>query len=323
MRTAPPRTPPTSSNATALFERHRAAMLGAAYRVLGTVGDAEDAVQETWLRFWRVDPAAVREPRAYLVRAVVRQALNQVRHRGRLRESYVGPWLPEPVYGTGPFGVVPGAGVRGGDGSTTPEPGSAAELAESVSLAMLVVLQSLSPAERAAFVLREVFGLPYAELAEALDRSPEAARQLASRAREHVREASPRFPVDAARHREVTERFLAASRGGSIDDLLQLLSPDVVLISDGGGLRRAALRPIVGRENVLRFSAGIMARPDVSRLEPAELNGRAGIVAVSGAGVETAVGFRIDGGVVTGIYVMRNPQKLGRVEPPRYNPVIL
>ena len=280
-----------------IFDQHRTALIGAAYRVLGTMTDAEDAVQETWPRWSAVELASVENPRAYLLSAVTRQALNVARQHERRREAYVGPWLPEPV--SDPHSI-------GAD--------AAAELAESVSLAMLVVLETLSPAERATFVLHEVFGMPLSEVAETLERSPAAVRQLAHRAREHVQARAPRHPVDRSTHREVTERFLTAATGGSLPELLSLLSPDVVLYSDGGGLRRAALRPISTPEKVLRFAIGVMTNPDTPvTMELGELNGYAALIARSAAGVDTVVSFVVDGGIVTEVYVLRNPEKLGFV----------
>jgi RNA polymerase sigma-70 factor (ECF subfamily) len=285
-----------TSDAAAVFAEHRPALVGAAYRVLGTMADAEDAVQETWLRWAEVDHASVETPRAYLLSAVTRQALNLVRTHERRREAYIGPWLPEPVTDAS----------LGADDS--------AEIAESVSMAMLVVLESLSPAERATFVLHEVFGVPLTEVATTLQKSPAAVRQLAHRAREHVHARTPRHPVDRDIHRAVTERFLSAAEGGSIDALMELLSPDVVLYSDGGGKRRAALRPIVGAEKVLRFGLGVMQNPDTPFvMQVGELNGRAALIAVSDAGVDTVVTFAIDGGIITEVYVMRNPEKLERI----------
>lgn len=280
------------TDAATVFTEHRPALIGAAYRVLGSMTDAEDAVQETWLRWAGVDPEAIESPRAYLLTAVTRQALNFVRTQERRREAYVGPWLPEPA-------------------THVPD---AAEVAESVSMAMLVVLESLSPAERATFVLHEVFGMPLTEVAETLQRSPAAVRQLAHRAREHVQAGTPRQPVDRSTHRKVTERFLAAAEGGSIEQLMGLLAPDVVLYSDGGGLRRAALRPIVGLEKVLRFAVGIFENPDtVVSLAVGEVNGQSALIARSEAGVDTVAMFQIDGGLITQVYVVRNPEKLRHV----------
>lgn len=277
----------------AAFTEHRGAVFGAAYRILGSTHDAEDVVQETWLRWSGVEPAGVREPRAYLVRTASRLALNVARAQSRRRESYVGPWLPEPV-ATGPDGE------------------RAAELAESVSMAMLVVLASLSPLERAAFVLREVFDLPVPEIASTLDRSEAAVRQLVHRARQHVSARAPRHPVDRDTHRQVTERFLRAASTGAVAELVSLLSPDVVLTTDGGGVKRAALRPIHGPDKVLRFLGSVLAGPGAAGLDIrlAEVNGRPAIVGYADGVVDSVGIVDLDGGVVTSIYLLRNPEKL-------------
>lgn len=281
------------------FDLHRRALLGAAYRVLGTVADSEDAVQETWLRWQGVDPASVREPRAYLLRAVTRVALNIVRSRDRRREEYIGPWLPEPI-STG----------------TQADPGRTAEIADEVSLALLVVLESLSPLERAAFVLREVFSLPYPEIAGTLERSEASVRQLVSRARAHVRERAPRHPVEDSTHRALTAAFLEAAQGAvALEEMVAVLSPEVMLTTDAGGKARAARRPIHGTANVLAFIAGIMAKPEVEVLSwrMAEVNGRPALVGHEGARVDCVVWIEADGDVVTRIDMIRNPDKLGAI----------
>lgn len=280
------------------FARHRGAVVGAAYRILGAAHDAEDVAQETWLRWSRVDRSAVRDPRAYLVRTASRLALNAAREQSRRREQYVGPWLPEPV-----------STAAGGE--------DAVELAESVSMAMLVVLGSLSPLERAAFVLREVFELPVGEIATTLERSESAVRQLVHRAREHVHARAPRNPVDRRTHREVTERFLEASRTGSLEAMLELMAPDVVLVNDGGRKRKAALNPIHGPVKVLRFLAGVLAAPGVPEFELrlVEVNGRTAVAGFSGGALDSVGMLVIDGGIVTGMYLVRNPEKLHAVMP--------
>src|SRR5262249_27515987 len=199
------------------FARHRRLLFTVAYEMLGSACDAEDVVQETWLRWADVDPAAVRDPRAYLVRIVTRQALNRLRTLARRREDYVGEWLPEPLV-------------------TSPDVAADVELAESVSIAMLTVLETLGPAERAVFVLREVFDTPYDEIAEAVGKSPAAVRQIAHRAREHVAARRPQVSVSATEQQEALDRFLAAIRHGDLQGLLDVLAPDVVIVADGGGL---------------------------------------------------------------------------------------
>src|SRR3712207_2982536 len=213
------------------FLTHRSLLFTVAYEMLGSAADAEDVVQETWLRWERVEKTEVRDPRAYLVRIVTRQALNRLRTVSRRREEYVGEWLPEPLL-------------------TSPDVAEDVELAESVSIAMLTVLETLAPAERAVFVLREVFDVPYAEIAQAVDKTPAAVRQIAHRAREHVAARRPRIRVDLAEHQQVVDRFLAALRTGDLQVLLDVLAPDVVLVADGGGEVAAVRRPVVGRERV-------------------------------------------------------------------------
>ncbi len=277
------------------FAAHRGVLLGAAYRVLGSMSDAEDVVQESWLRWSGVDHSQILDARAYLVRITTRLALNHLRHRQRLREDYVGPWLPEPV-------------------SELPAPDHASEFAESVSIAMMVVLESLGPVERAAFVLREVFGEPYEEIAETLDRTPASVRQLVHRARQRVQERAPRHPVDPAAHREIAERFLAAMQGGSIPELLTLLAPSAVLTTDGGGKRRAALKPIRTAVKVLWFLAGIMRKMEATiTLRLGTVNGEPAILGVGPDGVDSVGVVRIDGGRVTELYLIRNPDKLHHV----------
>src|ERR687894_2948684 len=213
------------------FVTHRSLLFTVAYEMLGSAADAEDVVQEAWLRWAGTDRAAVRDPRAYLVRIVTRKALDRLRALARQREEYVGQWLPEPLL-------------------TGPDVAEDVELAESVSMAMLTVLEPLGPTERAVFVLREVFDIPYAEIAEAIGKSPGTVRQIARRAREHVAARRPRVRVEPPEQQAVVERFLAALRTGQLQELMEVLAPDVVLIADGGGLARAVLAPLHGAENV-------------------------------------------------------------------------
>jgi RNA polymerase sigma-70 factor (ECF subfamily) len=276
------------------FAEHRAVLVGAAYRVVGSASDAEDVVQETWLRWSVADRDEVRDVRAYLIRIATRLALNRLRQQQSRREQYVGPWLPEPI-------------------AAEDDPAAVAEVADSVSMAMLVVLETLSPLERAAFVLREVFDLPFGEIAETLGRSESAVRQLAHRAREHVHARQPRHRVDKARHTAVTERFLEATLSGDVTRVLSLLAPDVVLVSDGGGKRQAALRPLNGQENVARWLNGV--RQDVLEahleLRMRSLNGEPAFVAYAGDEVDTVGFLELDElDRITQIYVVRNPDKL-------------
>jgi RNA polymerase sigma-70 factor (ECF subfamily) len=280
------------------FEANRELLFAVAYRMLGTVADAEDAVQDAWLRWSAAPRPDVTQPRAYLVKTVTHLALNRLRSARARREAYVGPWLPEPLL------------------TATPDAAGRAELAESVSLAMLVVLESLTPEERAVFVLHEVFGFPHAEIAAAIGRSDASVRQLMHRAREHVQARRPRFDVDASQQRAVTERFLAAAAGGDIDQLMMVLAPDVTLISDGGGKAKAPLRPMVGAAKVARFLAAVSAQPYMGieksdmTVELAEINGGLGtLITVAGKPI-TAVTTVVAGGRITEIELVANPDKL-------------
>ena len=293
-----------------VFEAHRGLMFAVAYRMLGTIADAEDAVQDAWLRWSAAPRTDVADPRAYLARVVTSTALNRLRSVRARREAYVGPWLPEPL--------LTDAG---------PDAAERAELAESVSVAMLVVLESLTPDERAVFVLREVFGFEHAEIGAALGRSAPAVRQLAHRAREHVQARRPRFDVDWDQQREVTERFLTAAGGGDIEALMTVLAPDVTLLTDGGGKTRAALRPITGAGKVARFLTAIATRPymgievaDIS-LEPAEINGSPGTL-ITGAGrAIAALTLTVSGGRVTAVQLVANPDKLTAIAAGRTLPM--
>lgn len=278
------------SSSAELFEEHRSLLFTVAYELLGSVADADDVVQESWLRWAEVDHGDVRDPRAYLVRVVTRQALNRLRTVSRRRESYVGPWLPEPLL-------------------TAPDVADDVELAEAVSLAMLVVLDSLSPLERAVFVLREVFGFDYAEIAESTGRSADAVRQLASRARKHVQARRP-DPPPTAETEQVAASFFAAAAGGDLQDLMDLLAPDVVLLSDGGGKAKAALRPIVGADKVARFLLGIRPADGDFDVEWRSVNGTpSAIIHLGGRLDSVATGVVADGKVVR-LYLVRNPDKL-------------
>ena len=294
----------------AVFEAHRGLMFAVAYRMLGSIADAEDAVQDAWLRWSAAPRADVLDPKAYLARVVTTTALNRLRSARTRREAYVGPWLPEPL--------LTEAG---------PDAAERAELAESVSVAMLVVLESLTPEERAVFVLREVFGFGHAEIGAALGRSAPAVRQLAHRAREHVQARRPRFDVDWDQQREVTERFLAAAGGGDIEGLMTVLAPDVTLLTDGGGKARAALRPIVGAGKAARFLVAIAGRPymgvDISgmTLAPAEINGSPGTLITAGGRAIAALTLAVSGGRITAIQLLANPDKLTAITAGRTLPM--
>lgn len=283
------------------FTRHRPLLFSVAYDMLGSVPDAEDVVQETWVRWSGEDRSDVAESRAYLVRITSRLALNRLRAMRTRREAYIGPWLPEPLL------TSPDVGAEVSDH---------AEQGRAISMAMLVVLETLSPAERAVFVLHEVFGVSHDEIASILGRSVPGVRQLAHRAREHVHARRPRFDTDPGQHRQITERFLAACHSGDVQGLLDVLAPGVVLISDGGGKARAARRPIVGAGNVARFLAGIaQGGPGQLSVRFATINGQLGMVAEIDS-APTAVGLAdVLDGRVEKVYIVTNPDKLGGAAP--------
>ncbi|MGW0334937.1 RNA polymerase sigma-70 factor [Streptomyces sp. NPDC003011] len=287
----------TADTVTDVFETHRRVLLGVAYRMLGRVADAEDVVQEAWLRWSGADRGEVREPRAYLVRVTTRLAVDRLRQVKARGETYVGPWLPEP-YVTD-------------FGDTVPDTAERAVLADTVSLAVLVVLESLSPLERAVFVLREAFGYPYAEIAAMLDRGEPAVRQLAGRARRHVEERRPRYQVDPAQRRDLTERFLAAAGGGDLEGLMALLAPDVRLVGDSGGKAKAPLRVLETADKVGRFLLGAARKgvPDLS-FRFLELNGGPAILALSGAEPDAVFQLDVLDGRIQAVYIIRNPDKL-------------
>ena len=286
----------TASDATDAFVAHRNLLFTVAYEMLGSAADAEDVLQETWLRWADVMLDEVRDPRAYLVRITTRLSLNRIRSLSRRRESYVGPWLPEPLL-------------------TSPDVAEDVELADSVSTAMLLVLETLTPTERAVFVLREVFDLPYDEIADAVDKSPAAVRQIAHRARSHVESRRPREVVDNEQRKVVIERFMAAVSTGDLQSLMDVLAPDVVLITDGGGVKQAALRPIHGAEKVLRWLVGVIARaPGEPSVELTTVNGATGLRLLLDDELDTIATMSMDGDKVTGLYFVRNPDKLERMD---------
>ena len=277
------------------FLEHRTLLFTVAYEMLSSAADAEDAVQETWLRWSRVEQAGIRDPRAYLVRIVTRQALNRIRTQARRRETYVGPWLPEPLL-------------------TTPDLAQDVELADSVSTAMLMVLETLSPTERAVFVLREVFGFEYAEIAAAVDKSPAAVRQVASRAGRAVRSQRPQTGAHAEAE-QVMRLFLDAASGGDLRPLLDVLAPDVVLFSDGGGLKKAALRPIHGADKSLRWVVGVLGQyPEEITCDIATVNGQPALRLFAGGVLDVVATVRMEGGLVSALYLVRNPEKLARAQ---------
>ncbi|MBT2543802.1 RNA polymerase sigma-70 factor [Streptomyces sp. ISL-44] len=273
------------------FEQHRPMLFGIAYRMLGSVADAEDLVQDTWLRCSQV-PGPVDNPRGYLARTITNLALNRLSSAAVKREQYVGPWLPEPLV-------------------TVPDATGDMDLAESVSLAMLVVLESLSPLERAVFVLKEVFGFSYREIAETLDRTETSVRQVGSRAKSHVQARRPRYAAPAEVRRQVTDEFLAACLGGDLNRMLELLAPDVTAWNDGGGKVRAALRPLHGAENVARFLAAVLAQPmEAPHLVAVDVNGLPGLLLTTAGRPDTVACVEVENGRITEIRVIRNPDKL-------------
>jgi RNA polymerase sigma-70 factor (ECF subfamily) len=280
------------------FSEHRDVLFAIAYRMLGSVTDAQDAVQDAWLRWASADHSTVRHPRAYLIQTISRLSLDRLRSATNRREVYVGPWLPEPL-------------------ATSPDVADEVAQAESVSMALLVVLETLSPLERAVFVLREAFDLPYGEIAEALGSTEPAVRQLARRARGHVAARRPRYESDPRVHRTVSERFLAACAGGQLTGLVDVLAPDVTLVADGGGVTPAPRAPLRGAQTVGRFLLyGLRQSPDDVRLVPRMLNAGPGLVAFSGGTPLATLVLDSDDGRIAAIYLVANPGKLGSVAPP-------
>ena len=295
-------------DAASVFDEHRGLLTSVAYRVLGSVTDAEDAVQEAWLRWSGVEHSEVRDPRAFLVRVTTRLAIDRLRRARVRRETYVGPWLPEPVL-------------------TGQDPSEDAAMAESISMAMLVVLETLSPLERAVFVLREAFGMPYVEIADVLGRKEEAVRQLARRARAHVHERRSRFDADQVEQRRVTERFLEATMTGDLEGLMAVLSPGVELVADSGGRALAPRRPVRGAQKVARFLFAVVTEEQTARFlesigaEPSgrtrvylsQVNGAPGVVITAGGEPISALVLDVSDGMVRTIRLVANPEKLAGV----------
>ncbi|WP_329260865.1 RNA polymerase sigma-70 factor [Streptomyces pseudovenezuelae] len=281
--------------ATETFVAHRNLLFTVAYELLGSAADAEDVLQETWLRWIKVDLDQVQDRRAYLVRITTRQALNRLRTMTRRKEAYVGPWLPEPLL-------------------TAPDVAEDVELSESLSMALMCVLETLSPTERAVFVLREVFDVDYDEIAAAVEKSPDAVRQIAHRARRHVDARRPRRTASAGETRAAVESFRRALETGDLQGLLDVLAPDVVLVSDGGGVKQAAPRPIVSADKVARFIRGGIAKFTVTLTgEATEVNGSPALVLRVNGEIDGVLAVRVEDGRITGMYYVRNPEKLTRV----------
>lgn len=295
-------------NATPAFDCHRRVLISVAYRILGSMTDAEDVVQETWLRWSNVNADDISSARAYLVRVTTRLAIDRLRRVKARREAYVGPWLPEPVL--------------------TDDIAEDVVTAESVSLALLVVLETLSPLERAVFVLREAFAMSYAEIGEALERSEDAVRQLARRARDHVGEGAPRYDADQLTRRQVTARFLAATSNGDLEALMRVLAPGVTLVADGGGRVLSPRRPLYGATEVARFLVAVTAERQASRFYTSagadahpqlgvhltQVNGEPGIIITADDQAISALVLGVDGDLVHTIHLIANPDKLGAVQ---------
>ncbi|OAR25002.1 RNA polymerase subunit sigma-24 [Streptomyces sp. ERV7] len=280
------------------FDEHRRLLFATAYRMLGSVSDAEDILQDTWLKWSQTDRSGVRHAKAYLIRTVTNLSLNRLTSAAVTREAYVGPWLPEPWL-------------------TTPDIAEEAELADTVSMAMLVVLETLSPVERAVFLLREVFGYSHAEIAEVLDRPEPTIRQIAHRARAHVQARRPRYDTDAEQRSLVTRRFIAACQGGDLNAVMELLAPDVTAWSDGGGKVTAARRPVHTADHVARWVLGVLAKPGVEalRVRPALLNGERGLLLHVDGRPVGALCFDLLDGRIHQLCFQFNPDKLAGLRP--------
>ncbi|MFE7743218.1 RNA polymerase sigma-70 factor [Nocardia sp. NPDC057455] len=285
-----------TDRATEAFVAHRNLLFTVAYEMLGSAADAEDVLQETWLRWVEVDSEQVRDERAYLVRITTRQSLNRLRTLKRRKEAYVGPWLPEPLL-------------------TAPDVAEDVELAESMSMALMLVLETLSPTERAVFVLREAFDIGYDEIAAAVDKTPAAVRQIAHRARKHVDARRPRSVVSVRETQAVLESFQRALETRDLQGLLDLLAPDVVVVSDGGGVKQAALRPVVGADKVVRFvTVGLRKLDATLTVGPSVVNGGPALLLRLNGEIDGVMAARVEDGRITGLYYIRNPEKLTRVE---------
>ncbi|MEP2827689.1 sigma-70 family RNA polymerase sigma factor [Parvibaculum sp.] len=284
----------------AIFERHRSRAFGVAYRILGSASDAEDVVQEAWFRWRGADISTIRNPEAWLVTTVTRLGIDQLRTARARRETYVGPWLPEPLISAAL------------ETEATPE--DRLSLADDISMALLHMLERLAPEERAAFLLHDAFDYDYGELAALLGKSEAACRQTVSRARKRVQEAHPRFDTNAREHLRLTNAFSAAITSADPQALIDCMSEDVVFYSDGGGKAIAALNPLYGADRVSRFFMGILKkRPENLAVTPATVNGLPGFIIYEGDLVHAALSFGISNGLISTLYMMRNPDKLTRI----------
>ena len=288
-------TPDTTDDRARLFAEHRSFLVGLAYRMLGSVAEAEDAVQEAFVRLHGKSMEGVVSPRAWLATIVTRICLDQLKSARARRETYTGPWLPEPVRTDRPDAVV--------------QPRDPAET-ESLSLAFLVLLETLSPLERAVFLLHEVFDYTHTEVAQILERDEAAVRQLLHRARSHVKDGRPRFRTDPDRHRELLMKFLWASGQGDLAGLESMLAEHVVMTNDGGGKVHAALKPVLGANRVARFLIGVAKKSPNAWAELAEINGEPGVVLRDPGGITGAVSIRAEGDRIVEIDIVVNPDKL-------------
>ena len=283
------------------FETYRTHLFAIAYRMLGSAMDAEDMVQETYLRYQTTPPETIHSLKAYLTTILTRLCMDQLQLARRKRELYVGPWLPEPILTA--------------TTSEAADPEKRVETEESISLAFLVLLEQLQPFERAVFLLREVFEYDYAEIATMLDKSEAACRRSFSRAKLHLRAHRPRFPASPQIHRQLLSGYFQVVQTGEMTPLMDLLSEDVTLWADGGGkIKQAALRPIVGRDAVARFSLGTKRFwPENSRVELAEVNGQAALIIRAGDQVFSVLTIDVEQGRIQAIRIIANPEKLARV----------
>lgn len=296
-----------TKNRLDVFETNRTHLLSIAYRMLGEMSGAEDVVQETWLRWQRSESDDIRDPRAWLSAAAVRLSLDALRKARARRETYIGPWLPEPILPDDARALAADA------------PAARAELASDLSLALLHALERLSPEERAALILHDAFDCDYETIAHTLERSEQACRKLVSRARERVKADRPRHTVTKEQHRALVEKFILAAANNDPKQLSALLAGDVVLYSDGGGRAAAALNPIYGADKVIRFGLGVMrkfAPAEGFAVEFTDINGVPGYLLRTREGVHTALTMEFDGDFISAIYLVRNPDKLGRVSRP-------
>ena len=290
-----------STESDAVFENHRARAFSVAYRILGSVSDAEDTVQDAWFRWRRSDISAIRNPEAWLVTTVARLAIDQLRAARARRETYVGSWLPEPIVTAAQ--------------ETDPTPEERLLLADDISMALLHLLERLAPEERAAFLLHDAFDYDYGELAALLGKSEAACRQTVSRARRRVHDTHPRFDTSAREHARLSAAFNAAISAADPQALIACLAENVTLYSDGGGKAIAALKPIHGADRVMRFFFGVMKkRPEAFSIVPARINGLPGFGMREGVAIHSTLGFAVIDGRISALYMTRNPDKLAHID---------